>query len=46
MELIGSFRAEDLKAMYHIPDLQEIYDNTFVDNFAKNNPYPFKLIQT
>lgn len=43
MELVGSFRAEDLKAMYHIPDLQEIY-NTFVANFVKNNPDPFKLI--
>ena len=45
MELVGSFRAEDLKKMYHIPDPQDIYDNTFVANFAKRNPNPFKLIQ-
>ena len=45
MELIGSFRAEDLKKMYHIPDPQDIYDNTFVANFAKKNLDPFKLIQ-
>jgi len=44
MELVGSFRAEDLHTMYHIPDPQEIYNNTFVANFAKNNPDPFKLI--
>ena len=46
MELIGSFRAKDLKAIYHIPNLQEIYDNAFVANFTENNPDPFKLIQT
>ena len=45
MELIGSFRAEDLKKMYHIPNPQDIYDNTFVANFAKKNPDPFKLIK-
>jgi len=44
MELVGLFRAEDLKEMYHILDLQEIYDNTFVANFVKNSPNPFKLI--
>jgi hypothetical protein len=45
MELMGSFRAEDLKKMYHIPDPQDIYDKTFVANFAKKNPDPFKMIQ-
>ena len=44
MELVGSFRAKDLKAMYHISDPQEINDNTFVANFAKSTPDPFKLI--
>jgi len=45
MELIGSFRAEDLKKMYYIPEPQDIYDNIFMENFVKKNPYPFKLIQ-
>lgn len=45
MELIGLFRAEDLKKMYHIPDPHDIYDKTFMANFAKKNPDPFKLIQ-
>jgi len=44
MDLIGLFRAEDIKKMYHIPDPQDIYDVTFVANFAKKNPDPFKLI--
>lgn len=44
MEVIRSFRAEDLKKMYHIPDPQDIHDNTFVANFAKKNPDPSKLI--
>ena len=46
MELIGSFRAEYLKKMYHIPDPHDIYDKKFVANFKKNNPNPFKLIQS
>ena len=45
MELMGSFRAEDLKKMYHILDPQDIYDMTYVANFVKKNPDPFKLIQ-
>lgn len=45
IELIGLFKAEDLKNMYHILDLQDIYDNKFVANFAKKNLDPFKLIQ-
>ena len=40
-----SFRAEDLKKMYHIPDPQDIYDKTYMASFAKKNPDPFKLIQ-
>jgi len=45
MELIWSFRTEDLKKMYHIPDPQDIYDSTFVANSAKKNPIPFNLSQ-
>lgn len=45
MDLIGSFRVEDLKKMYHIPDPHDIYDKKFVANFAKKNTYPFMLIQ-
>ena len=45
MDLIGSLRAEDLKKIYHIPDPQYIYDNTFVANFSKKKPDLFKLIQ-
>ena len=45
MELIGLFREEDLKKMYHIPDPQDIYDSTFVANFTKKNLDPFKLSQ-
>ena len=28
MELMGSFKAEDLKQMYHIPNPQDIYDKS------------------
>jgi len=45
MELMGSFRSEDIKKMYHIGDPHDIYDKTYVDNFAKKNADPFKLIQ-
>lgn len=44
MELIGSFRAEDLKKTYHTPDPQDMYDGKFMSKFAKKNPDPFKLI--
>ena len=32
---LGSFRAEDLKVMYKLPDQQDIYDNRFVEKFAE-----------
>jgi len=44
MELMGSFKAEDLNKMYHIPYPQEIYDKTYVANFAKKIEEPFKMI--
>jgi len=44
-ELMGSFRVEDMKKMYHIPDPQDIHDKTYMAGLTKNNPDPFKLIQ-
>lgn len=41
---MGSFRAEDMKKMYHILDPQDIYDKTYMARFEKKNPDPFKLI--
>ena len=35
MELIGSFKPENFKKMYHIPKPQDIYDREFVANFAR-----------
>lgn len=34
-----------MKKMYHIPDPQDIFDNTYMASFENKNPYPFKLIQ-
>lgn len=31
--------------MYHIPDPQDIYDKSYLANFAKKNEEPFKMIQ-
>ena len=31
--------------MYKLPDQQDIYDNQFVEKFAKKNEDPFKMIQ-
>jgi len=45
MELMDSFRVEDLKKMCHIPDLEDVYDKTYVANFAKKNEEPLKMIQ-
>lgn len=45
MEHMGSFKAEDLKKMYHIPDPRDIYENSYLANFAKKNKEPFKIIQ-
>ena len=44
-EILGSFRAEDLKVMYKLPDQQDIYDNKFVEKIPKSNEEPFKMIQ-
>lgn len=45
MELMGSFKEEDLKKMYHMPNPQDIHDKSYVANFAKKNKEPFKMIQ-
>ena len=44
MELMGSFKAEDLKQMYHLPGPQDIYDKSFLTKFANQNEEPFKTI--
>lgn len=45
MELMGSFRVEDLKQMYHLPNPQDIYERSFLAKFAKQNEEPFKMIK-
>jgi len=44
MELMGSFKAEDLKQMYHLPNPQDIYYRSFLEKFTKENEEPFKMI--
>ena len=36
--LVGSFAAQDLKLMYHLPEPQTIYNADFVRKFAAENP--------
>ena len=36
--VFGSFRAEDIKAMYHLPNLQNIYNIEFLKEYAEENP--------
>jgi len=45
MELMWSFKVEDLERMYHIADPQDICDSSYLANFAKKNEEPFKMIQ-
>ena len=35
--VIGSFTAQDLKKMYHIPDPQKVYGKFFLEQFASGN---------
>ena len=35
--LIGSFAAQDLKLMYHLPEPQETYNKQFMEKFIKEN---------
>jgi len=44
MELMGSFKVEDLKKMSQIPNPQDIYDKSYLANFAKKNEEPLKMI--
>lgn len=41
---MGSFNVEYLKQMYHIPDPRDIYDKSYLVNFAKKNEEPLKMI--
>ena len=34
----GSFRAEDIKAMYHLPNPQNIYNKEFLKEYAEEHP--------
>ena len=36
--LIGSFTAQDLKLMYHLPEPQTTYNMQFIKKFAAENP--------
>lgn len=42
---MGSLKDEDMKKLYHILDPLEIYDKSYLTNFAKKNEEPFKMIQ-
>lgn len=33
----GSFKEEDIKAMYHLSDPQKVYNKEFIKDFADNN---------
>lgn len=35
--MFGSFRAEDIKSMYHFPELEKLYNEEFLDSFTKEN---------
>ena len=35
--IFGSFRTEDIKAMYHLPDPQKFYNKAFIKDFAASN---------
>ena len=36
-ELIGSFTPQNLRLMYHLPELQASYNKQFVEKFTKQN---------
>lgn len=36
-EVIGSFTPQNLRCMYHLPELQASYNKQFVEKFAKEN---------
>ena len=40
--MFGYFRAEDIKAMYHLPNPQKIYNRAFIADFTSR----MKLSQT
>ena len=46
MELMGSFKAKDLKQMYHILDPQDIYENSYLAKFSKKNEESFNVLRS
>ena len=44
-EDLGSFEAEDLKAMYHLPSPQQKYDKDFLKSFRTEHPDLMKVIK-
>lgn len=44
-EYIGSFRVEYLKAMCHLPSLQQKYDKAFLQIFREEHPDLMKVIK-
>ena len=42
---MGSFKGEDSKQMYHLPNPQDIYEKSFLAKFVKHNEEQFKMIQ-
>ena len=41
----GSFRAEDIKEMYHLPNPQNVYNKSFIAYFAARNEVQSDPIQ-
>lgn len=35
--IFGSFQADDLRQMYHLPELEKIYNKAFLEKFANEN---------
>ena len=35
--IFGSFKADDLRQMYHLPEPEKIYNKTFLEKFASEN---------
>ena len=43
--MFGSFRAEDIKAMYHFPEPQKTYNKAFIADFTLSNEIESDLIK-
>lgn len=44
-EDMGSFTPKYFHAMYHLPIPQKVYDKAFLENFAKENEDPMKVVK-